>query len=63
MLIYPVAFTNCTKKTMYVHTASLKRNTQHDLTYDELDLDKLMQYYRFEKREELLDFLKAQCIK
>lgn len=62
MLIYPIAFTNRTKKTMRVHTASLKRKKQHDLTYDEVDLKKLMQYYRFEKREELLDFLKAQCL-
>jgi hypothetical protein len=62
MLIYPIAFINCTKKTMRVHTASLKRKKQHDLTYDEVDLEKLMQYYRFEKREELMDYLKAQCI-
>jgi hypothetical protein len=47
---------------MGVHTASLKRKKQYDLTYDELDLEKLMQYYRFEKREELLNFLKAQCM-
>lgn len=52
----------CNKKTMGVHTASLKRKKQYDLTYDELDLEKLMQYYRFEKREELLNFLKAQCM-
>ena len=47
---------------MRVHTASFKRKKQYDLKYDELDLEKLMQYYRFEKREQLLDFLRAQCI-
>lgn len=46
---------------MSVNTA-LKRKKQYDVIYDELTLNKLMQYYRFEKREELLDFLKAQCI-
>jgi hypothetical protein len=47
---------------MRVHTASFKWRKQYDLKDDELDLEKLMQYYRFEKREQLLDFLKAQCI-
>lgn len=47
---------------MHVHTASLKKKKPYDLTYDELDLEKLMQYYRFEKREELLNFLKVQCV-
>jgi hypothetical protein len=47
---------------MGVNTASFKRKKQPDLIYEELDLEKLMQYYRFEKREELLNFLKAQCI-
>jgi hypothetical protein len=46
---------------MSVNTA-LKRKKQLDVTYDELTLKKLMQYYRFEKREELLNFLKAQCM-
>jgi len=49
-------------KKMHVHTASLKKKKQYDLTYYELDLEKLMQYYRFEKREELLNFLKVQCV-
>ena len=46
---------------MSVNTA-LKRKKQYDVIYDELTLKKLMQYYRFEKREELLNYLKAQCI-
>ena len=46
---------------MSANTA-LKRKKQNDVIYDELTLKKLMQYYRFEKREELLNFLKAQCI-
>ena len=62
MLIYHVTLSNCTKKTMRVQTPTFKRKKQYDLKYDELDLEKLMQYYRFEKREQLLDFLKAQCI-
>lgn len=49
------------KKTMSANTA-LKRKKQYDVIYDELTLKKLMQYYGFEKREELLNFLKAQCI-
>ncbi len=49
------------KKTMSVDIA-LKKKKQYDLIYDELTLKKLMQYYRFEKREELINFLKAQCI-
>jgi len=49
------------KKKMSANTA-LKRKKQFDLIYDELTLKKLMQYYGFEKREELLNFLKAQCI-
>ena len=47
---------------MRVQTPTFKRKKQYDLKYDELDLEKLMQYYRFEKREQLLDFLKAQFI-
>ena len=62
MLIYHVTLSNCTQNTMRIHTPSLKQKKQFDLKYDELDLEKLMQYYRFEKREQLLDFLKAQCI-
>ena len=46
------------KKTMSANTA-LKRKKQYDVIYDELTLKKLMQYYRFEKREELLNFLSA----
>jgi hypothetical protein len=41
---------------------ALKRKKQDDVIYDELTLKKLMQYYGFEKREELVNFLKAQCI-
>lgn len=52
---------NSNKKTMSVDIA-LKKKKQYDLIYDELTLKKLMQYYRFEKREELINFLKAQCI-
>lgn len=63
MLIYHATLTNCTNKEMRIHTASFKKKRQSDLAYDELDLEKLMQYYGFEKREQLLNFLKAQCIR
>ncbi|MDW0135453.1 MAG: hypothetical protein QOK88_08145 [Nitrososphaeraceae archaeon] len=46
---------------MSANTA-LKRKKRYDVIYDELTLKKLMQYYGFEKREELLNFLKTQCI-
>lgn len=39
MLIYADILTYRTKKTMCVHTPSLKRKKQYDLTYDELDLE------------------------
>ncbi len=61
MLIYPNSLIESNKKTMSINTA-LKKKKQSDVTYDELTLKKLMQYYRFEKREELLNFLKVQCI-
>jgi hypothetical protein len=47
---------------MSVHKAAFKREKQYGLIYDELALKKLMQYYGFEKRLDLLNFLKAQCI-
>ena len=47
---------------MSVNKASLERKKQYNLIYDELALTKLMQYYGFEKRQDLLNFLKAQCI-
>ena len=42
---------------MSVPIASLKRKKQYDFVYDELALEKLMRYYGFEKKEELLEFL------
>jgi hypothetical protein len=62
MLLYPNSFNKSNKKTMSVHKAALKRKKQYGLIYDELALKKLMQYYGFEKRQDLLNFLKAQCI-
>ncbi len=61
MLIQPKSLIKSNKKTMSANTA-LKRKKQYDVIYDELTLKKLMQYYGFENREELLNFLKAQCI-
>jgi hypothetical protein len=47
---------------MSVPLASLKKNKQSVLTLDEATLEKLRKYYRFEKKEELLEFLKIQCM-
>jgi hypothetical protein len=47
---------------MSVPIASLKRKKQYDFADDELALEKLMRYYGFEKKEELLEFLKTQGI-
>ena len=55
---------NSTRKQLSVPIASHKdKDKKHDeLVYDELSLEKLKRYYGFEKREDLLEFLKTQCI-
>jgi hypothetical protein len=53
---------NTTRKQLSVPITSLKKKKHDDLVYDELSLEKLMRYYGFEKRGELLEFLKTQCI-
>ncbi|HEX2305011.1 MAG TPA: hypothetical protein VHH33_01855 [Nitrososphaeraceae archaeon] len=53
---------NIIRKQLSVPITSLKKKKKDGLAYDELTLEKLMRYYGFEKREELLDFLKTQCI-
>jgi len=50
-----------TRKQLSVPIASLKKKKQVAMVYDELALEKFMRYYGFEKREELLKFLKSQC--
>jgi hypothetical protein len=45
-----------------VPITSLRKKKQVAMIYDELALEKFMRYYGFEKREELLKFLKAQCM-
>jgi hypothetical protein len=47
---------------MSVPIASLRRKKHYDFAYDELALEKLMRYYGFEKKEELLEFLNTQGI-
>ena len=47
---------------MSVPIASLKRKKQYEFVCDELALEKLMRYYGFEKKEELLEFLNTQNI-
>jgi hypothetical protein len=47
---------------MSVPIASLKRKKQYEFVCDELALEKLMRYYGFEKKEELLEFLNTQGI-
>jgi hypothetical protein len=51
-----------TRKQLGVPIASHKDKNHNELVYDELSLEKLKRYYGFEKREELLEFLKTQCI-
>ena len=53
---------NNTRKQLSVPIASYKDKKHDELVYDELSLEKLRRYYGFEKREELLEFLKTQCI-
>ena len=53
---------NSTRKQLSVPLASHKYKKHDELVYDELSLEKLKRYYGFEKREELLEFLKTQCI-
>jgi hypothetical protein len=53
---------NSTRKQLSVPLASHKDKKHDELVYDELSLEKLKRYYGFEKREELLEFLKTQCI-
>jgi hypothetical protein len=47
---------------MSVHITSLNRKKQYDFLYDDLAFEKLMRYYRFENEDDLLEFLKTQCI-
>ena len=47
---------------MSVPITSVKRKRDYDFPYDDLAFEKLMRYYGFEKEEELLEFLKTQCI-
>ena len=49
------------QKTLSVPLDSLKKKKRLGL-FDELVLAKLMKYYGFEKRQELLDFLKSEHI-
>jgi hypothetical protein len=45
-----------------VPIASLKKKKYDNPVYDEESLKKLMRYYGFDNREELMEFLKTQCI-
>jgi len=51
-----------TRKQLRVPLTSLKKNNLSVLALDEVALEKLRKYYRFEKEEELLEFLKTQCM-
>ena len=64
MLIYPrVAIKyKPTRKQLSVPIASLKKKKHDNSVYDEVSLKKLMRYYGFENREELMEFLKTQCM-
>lgn len=47
---------------MSVPIASLKKKKHDNPVYDEVTLKKLMRYYGFENKEELIELLKTQCI-
>ncbi|MDW0203457.1 MAG: hypothetical protein QOD17_10285 [Nitrososphaeraceae archaeon] len=51
-----------TRKQLRVPLTSLKKNKLSVPALDEVALEKLRKYYRFEKEEELIDFLKIQCM-
>ncbi|MGB7695995.1 MAG: hypothetical protein WBL46_02105 [Nitrososphaeraceae archaeon] len=51
-----------TRKQLSVPLTSLKKNKLSVPALDEVALEKLRKYYRFEKEEELLEFLKIQCM-
>jgi len=51
-----------TRKQLSVPITSLKKKKQVAVVYDELALEKFMRYYGFGKREELIKFLKTQCM-
>jgi hypothetical protein len=53
---------NNTRNQLSVPIASHKDKKHDELVYDELSLEKLRRYYGFDKSEELLEFLKTQCI-
>ena len=50
------------RKQLSVPKTSLRKRKHLPLVYDELALEKLMRYYGFEKTDELLKFLKTQCV-
>jgi hypothetical protein len=45
-----------------VPLTSLRKNKLSVPALDEVALEKLRKYYRFEKEEELIEFLKIQCM-
>ena len=47
---------------MSVPITSLNRKKHNDFGCDDLAFEKLMRYYRFENEDDLLEFLKTQCI-
>ncbi|MDW0283618.1 MAG: hypothetical protein QN785_00055 [Nitrososphaeraceae archaeon] len=51
-----------TRKQLRVPLTSLKKNKLSVPALDEVALEKLRKYYRFEREEELLEFLKIQCM-
>jgi hypothetical protein len=61
MLINLDVHHNISKKTLSVPLGALKKKKQTG-PYDELQVVKLMKYYGFQTRDELLDFLKYEHI-
>lgn len=62
MLIYPIVLITYNKKTLESSFIFSKKNKLSVPALDEVALEKLRKYYRFEKEEELIEFLKIQCM-
>lgn len=62
MLIYPNNVYTAIRKQLSIPTRFLGKKKLDGQAYDELTLEKLMRYYGFERRRELLQFLKKQRI-
>ena len=59
MLIYPIVLITYNKKTIERSFTSLKKNKQSVPALDEVALEKLRKYYRFEKKRRITRIFEA----